>query len=59
MPFDWVTFILVQNIGKPRTERPVPYYRIKEKERREQNEQNQINKRRVQAYLNKGAGPFQ
>ncbi len=51
MPFDCVTFILVQNIGKPRAERPVPYYRIKEKERREQMERNEINKRRVAAFL--------
>ncbi len=56
MPFDWVTFILLQNIGKPRTERPVPYYRIKEKERREQMERNEINKRRVAAYLNQRKG---
>ncbi len=52
MPFDWVTFILVQNIGKPRSVKgQSQYMAITEKERREQMERNEINKRRVQAYL--------
>ncbi len=56
MPFDWVTFILVQNIGKPRSVKgQSQYMAITEKERREQMERNEINKRRVQAYLEKGA----
>ncbi len=51
MPFDWVTFILVQNIGKPRPKRVRHSHLVKEKERREQMERNEINKRRVAMFL--------
>jgi len=52
MPFDWITFILLQNIGKPRTKKGESQYKaIKTKERIEQNRRNEINRAKVAAFL--------
>ena len=49
MAFDWVTFILLQNIGKKRGGKPAP----KTAEREEQDKRNEINRARVEAHLRK------
>ncbi len=62
MPFDWVTFILLQNIGKPRAAKPQSKYKaVKAKERVDQEKRNVINRARITAYLGKqnGTGRFQ
>ncbi len=51
MPFDWVTFILVQNIGKPRLKRVRHSHLEKERERVEQEKRNEINRAKVAQYL--------
>ena len=50
MAFDWVTFILLQNMGKKQGVKPVSQYRT---EREEQDRRNEINRARVEAHLRK------